>query len=111
MKIKILSVAKSNLKEISSYITINNSADIADNVIAEIKKLIASLKELPNRGSYVKELEEAGNDRYRQLHYKPYRIIYTVDDGKGIVFIHTIIDGRRDLNTVLKQIFIHNKLN
>jgi toxin ParE1/3/4 len=40
-----------------------------------------------------------GDRRYRELFFKPYRIIYTVR--ANTVFIALIADGRREMNPLL----------
>ncbi len=47
------------------------------------------------------ELERVGVSRYREVHYKRYRIIYEVL-GKT-VYVHCVFDGRRDLQAVLER--------
>jgi toxin ParE1/3/4 len=38
---------------------------------------------------------------YREIHFKPYRIIYQIVGRK--VFIHCVLDGRRALQEVLEH--------
>ncbi len=54
---------------------------------------------MPGRGQLPCELECAGIYQYRQIHYKPYRIIYEIVNKD--VFVLGILDGRRDLTEVL----------
>ena len=87
------------MRDIHRYIKAKKSKEVADGVILEMKHLIQALYELPQRGNFVKELEITGDRHYRELHCKPYRIIYTVHDDS--VFIYAVIDGRRDLKSFL----------
>lgn len=57
MKIRILNSAKADMREIQRYITARDSKEAANKVIFEIQKLVNGLKELPDRGSPVRELE------------------------------------------------------
>jgi toxin ParE1/3/4 len=57
--------------------------------------------ELPNRGVYPKELAEAGIKDFREVFFKPYRIIYEV--GKKGVYVHLVADGRRNIQALLKR--------
>jgi toxin ParE1/3/4 len=61
----------------------------------------ASLARFPTRGSHPKELSALGILEYRQVFFKPYRVIYRVLEEK--VFISLIADGRRELQTLLEH--------
>jgi toxin ParE1/3/4 len=54
---------------------------------------------MPDRGAFVKELLVVGNKQYREVYFKPYRIIYR--SNKKTVFIVLVADGRRDLKSLL----------
>jgi toxin ParE1/3/4 len=55
----------------------------------------------PDRGNHPKELLALGIREYRELHFKPYRILYRVIERK--MYVYLIADGRRDLQTLLQQ--------
>jgi toxin ParE1/3/4 len=38
---------------------------------------------------------------FREIHFKPYRIIYQIIDKR--VFVHCVLDGRRDLQELLER--------
>ncbi len=59
------------------------------------------LESYPDRGHVPRELERLAMIQYLEVHFKPYRIIYEIS--KKDVFIHCIIDGRRDIESVLRQ--------
>jgi toxin ParE1/3/4 len=65
-----------------------------------IEKVIVSLETSPLRGHYPPELERIGIREYRAVLFKPYRILYEVAGGS--VFIHCVLDGRRDLRDILQ---------
>ena len=65
------------------------------------------LREFAERGNRPKELAEMGISAYRELHYKPYRIVYEVTNGK--VVVHTVLDGRRDVRTLFRQQLLQRK--
>ena len=56
---------------------------------------------MPNRDRIPPELRTVGVDQCRELIFKEYRIIYQVR-GKN-VFIHCVLDRRRDLQELLEQ--------
>jgi toxin ParE1/3/4 len=53
-----------------------------------------------------KELSSLGNREYREIHFKPYRIIYRIVD--EYVYIYLITDGRRDMQTLLNRRLLSN---
>ncbi|MBA3017875.1 MAG: type II toxin-antitoxin system RelE/ParE family toxin, partial [Desulfobacteraceae bacterium] len=38
---------------------------------------------------------------YREIFFKPYRIIYRIDNEN--VYVYLIVDGRRDMQTLLQR--------
>jgi toxin ParE1/3/4 len=56
---------------------------------------------LPARGSYPRELLDLGIKEYRQVFFKPYRLIYRVVARDVVVFV--IADGRRDMQSLLAR--------
>jgi toxin ParE1/3/4 len=91
--------AVADLEELADYIAEYDSPESAGGVIDRLEKAVAGLAELPNRGSHPKELLELGIREYRQVFFKPYRLIYRVAGRK--VYIHLVADGRRDMQSVL----------
>jgi toxin ParE1/3/4 len=88
-----------DLDEIADYIASRDSPERAEHVARGIEKAYASLGLVPNRGAYPRELLDVGNRAFREVHFKPYRIIYRVYERKVVVFL--IADGRRDMRTLL----------
>jgi toxin ParE1/3/4 len=93
--------AEQDLDEIATYIAEHDSVDKAIGVAAEIEEAIAKLASFPNRGSYPKELLEYGNRDFREVLFKPYRILYRVLDREVVVVL--IADGRRDMRALLAR--------
>ena len=60
-----------------------------------------SFSELPDRGNYPQELLALGIREYREIFFKPYRIIYRIM-GK-IIYVMLIADGRRDMQSLLER--------
>jgi len=96
--------AEADLEEISDFIERNDSGDRADYVYDSIKAAILKLESFPGRGRVVPELRDIGLSEYRVVFFKPYRILYFVS-GKR-VYVHTIFDGRRDVQDVLSRRFL-----
>jgi toxin ParE1/3/4 len=91
--------AEKDLDEIAEYIADHDSVDRAIDIAMRIERAIATLETFPNRGAYPKELLEAGIRDYREIHFKPYRIIYRVLE--RVVIVVLIADGRRDMQALL----------
>ena len=80
-------------------VSISDSVEKALYVYEQIIAIVDSLEELPLRGSHPKELSDLGYLEFRQLLFKPYRIIYSIE--KRVVNVLLIADGRRDMRTLL----------
>ncbi len=93
--------AERDLVDLHRYITVSDSPDKADFVVDRLEALCASLADLPSRGHVPPELERIGVAQYREVHFKPYHIVYEVTGRK--VFIHCILDGRRDMQELLQR--------
>ena len=63
--------------------------------------VVGSLTTLPDKGSFPKELEAFGNGEYRQVFFKPHRLIYQV--ARKHVPVMLVADGRRDMSTLLAR--------
>ena len=93
--------ASEDLEELYSYIESHDSPGKASYVLDQIEKALFKLSENPQRGSYPKELLDIGIREYREIFFKPYRIIYRVMEDN--VYIVVIADGRRDMRTLLRR--------
>jgi toxin ParE1/3/4 len=69
--------------------------------LEQVEKAFSTLSEFPDRGDYPKELVSLGIREYREIFFKPYRIIYRVIDKN--VYVLLIVDGRRDMQTLLQR--------
>ena len=93
--------AARDLEELYGYISHHDAPGKAERVLENIEKVFASLSESPERGSYPQELLGLGIRNYREVFFKPYRIIYQVS-GKS-VHVLLIVDGRRGMQTLLQR--------
>jgi toxin ParE1/3/4 len=73
----------------------------ADYVLDRISEAFRKLAELPERGTYPKELSEVGIREFREVFFKPYRIIYRVE--RRTLYVYLIADGRRDMQALLSR--------
>ncbi len=93
--------AARDLEELYGYIALHDAPQKADYILKQIEKAFSRLSEFPERGAYPKELLALGIREYREIFFKPYRIIYRVV-GKN-VYVLLIVDGRRDMQTLLQR--------
>jgi toxin ParE1/3/4 len=93
--------AQRDLQDIYDYVAGSDSPAKADYVMQRIAEAVDSLQSTPAHGSHPRELLALGEAEYRQVFFKPYRIVYVVED--AIVHILLIADGRRDMRTLLAQ--------
>ena len=93
--------AARDLNELYDYIAVHDSPRKADYVLKRIEKIFSTLSEFPERGVYPKELLKLGIREYREIFFKPYRIIYRVMDKN--VYVLLIVDGRRDMQSLLQR--------
>lgn len=92
--------AARDLDELYDYIA-GHDAPQADYVLEQIGKAFSRLTEFPEGGAYPKELLALGIREFREVLFKPYRIIYRVVDKK--VYVLLIADGRRDMQSLLQR--------
>lgn len=97
----IISDAEKDILEIYNYVSTNDAEDKAEYLLKKIEEACSSLKEYPNRGHVPSDLERIGVYNYKEIHYKPYRIIYEISE--SVVFIHCVLDGRRSLQELLER--------
>jgi len=93
--------ASRDLEDIYDYVDVHDAAGKADYVLDRIANVFNCLSENPERGSYPKELLAAGLREYREIYFKPYRVIYRVMAKR--VYIMVIADGRRDMQALLQR--------
>jgi toxin ParE1/3/4 len=97
----LISDAEEDILDLYHYVSISDSIEKAELLTQKIKEACLSLSRLPNRGHIPPELDRIGVIEYREIHFKPYRIIYQIV--KSNVVIHCILDGRRELQELLEK--------
>ena len=100
-RVSYIAEAEQDLNEIIHYIARHDSHKQALYVLERIEQACERLKQFPERGHIPPELRDLGLNQYREVFFKPYRIIYQIINRD--VYIHCILDGRRDLQTLLQQ--------
>lgn len=100
-EVLLTSDAQRDLEDILTYIEAHDSTDRAEYVYQRIKKAILGLSSFPKRGRIVPELKEIGVLEYREVFFKPYRILYFIESAR--IYVVAIFDGRRDLDEALQR--------
>ena len=106
--VSITAGAERDIAEIVEYIDVSDSPQSADRVLDGLLAAIARLAEMPAHGSHPRELLALGIRDFRQVFFKPYRIVYRVVAGK--VFVYLVADGRRDMQTLLARRLIDERI-
>ena len=75
-------------------------------MLDRISEAFQKLTELPERGTHPKELSALGIREFREVFYKPYRIIYRME--RRTVYVYLIADGRREMQTLLSRRLLTN---
>jgi toxin ParE1/3/4 len=97
----LIEEAEADLLDIYHYVTQNDSVENADRLLDRLEGSILKLLTMPLRGHVPPELERISVLEFREVFFKPYRIIYQIV--KSNVYVHCILDGRRDLQDLLQQ--------
>ena len=67
-----------DLGNLYDYIESHDALEKADYVLDKIEEIFSSLVDNTERGAYPNELLAVGLREYRELYFKPYRIIYRI---------------------------------
>jgi toxin ParE1/3/4 len=93
--------AEQDLEAIVDYISEVDGPVRSSHVVDQFNGCFERLSSMPERGSHPRELLSLGNKEYRQVFFKPYRIIYRIF-GKTVV-VYMVADSRRDLQSLLSR--------
>ena len=99
--VRLTDEVESDLVDLFEYIARKDSVENAYYVLEKLDALIISLDQHPERGHYPPELEKRGVKNFREVHFKPYRVIYEII-GNHVVILGCF-DGRRDLQLLLER--------
>ena len=93
--------AEQDLEAIYDYVASVDRQSNADALLEQMHETLAGLARYSERGSFPKELLALGIKEFRQTMFKPYRVIYRVQQDRVIIYL--IVDGRRDMQSVLAR--------
>jgi toxin ParE1/3/4 len=93
--------AEQDVEDIYRYVAERDEISKADRVLAALQACCRALADFPERGNVPKELRPIGITEFREVHYKPYRVIYRIFGTRVIVYC--VLDGRRDMQSLLQR--------
>ena len=93
--------AAADLADIVDYVVAADGPQRARRVLDQFETTIARLEELSERGPHPPELLALGIREYREVFFKPYRVIYRVQAPS--VWVYVVADGRRDMQRLLAR--------
>lgn len=99
--------AEQDLEALFNYIAEFDCLANANRLLDQLLEITQSLSHLPERGSHPKELLGLGIKEYRQVFFKPYRLIYRVYNQQVVIYL--IADGRRDMPSLLGRRLLGKK--
>ena len=100
-EVLILPEAEDDPVDLYLYVAGHDSSGHADKLLEVLEQKCMSLSMNPERGHAVPELDRIYVAGFREIHFRPYRIIYQVAGRR--VFVHAVLDGRRDLQELLER--------
>jgi len=93
--------AERDLEDLYRYVAEFDSPTKADYVLDRLLEVAEKLASSPERGSIPNELRALGTREYRQVFFKPYRVIYRTLADRVLTFV--IADGRREMQSLLAR--------
>lgn len=93
--------AERDIEDIYDYVAEFDSPALAEQLLRRMLVTTARLASFPERGPWPKELLALGIREYRQMFFRPYRVIYRVIGKRVLVYL--IADGRRDMQSLLTR--------
>ncbi|MCL7488898.1 MAG: type II toxin-antitoxin system RelE/ParE family toxin [Desulfobulbaceae bacterium] len=92
------SAAESDLSNIIFYIAEESPVN-ARTIFDKIQEKASSLRQFPERGRIVPELQDQGVNLYREIIVSPWRIVYRISEKK--IYVLTVFDSRQNAEDVL----------
>lgn len=93
--------AERDLEDLYRFLASRDGIETAERILGEIEHACLGLEDLPAKGNVPKELTGLGITDYRELHHKPWRMIYRII-GEDVI-VYCVADGRRDMQSFLER--------
>lgn len=98
-KVKWTEKASAHLEAIHEYIA-KDSKTYATNFITSLVKSTLKLETMPLCGRIVPEFQ---NEKFREVIYKNYRIVYRLKEGTEDLEVLAVIHAARDMETAFRE--------
>src|SRR3546814_9019223 len=72
-----------DLDDTCGYIAQHDTSKSAAYVLERIEKALVDLAEFPERGRHPRELADLGITEFREIFFKPYRLVYRVEQRRS----------------------------
>ena len=105
-RIEWTEAASSDLEYIIRFIARDSPLNAAK-LYKRLRTRAQTLRNLPARGRVVPELANLEITAYLELSVPPYRLIYRIE--KPRVFVHAVLDARRDLRELLAERLLRSR--
>ncbi len=99
--VRLTDDAARDLEEIYHHVSRQSAQSRAEHVLDRIEETFQALSAFPERGNHPRELLDLGIREYREVFFKPYRIIYRVMENG--VYVLVVADGHRDMRALLQR--------
>ncbi|MFZ5470437.1 MAG: type II toxin-antitoxin system RelE/ParE family toxin [Myxococcota bacterium] len=93
--------AEQDLEELYDFIAEHDAPERAEHVLRRIEEVLETLASFPQRGAIPKELLSLGIRNFREVFFKPYRMIFRIQ-GRA-VYVYLVADGRREMQSLLQR--------
>jgi len=93
--------ATADLGDIVAFVRERDGEVRAAALLSRFEQNVSDLSRFPSRGVVPRELADLGTHDFRQVHFKPWRVVYRIE--RRVVFVMLIVDSRRDLGAVLAR--------
>lgn len=103
-QVNMFEQAEQDIKDIYYYVAYKDSKANALKLIDDLESACLKLENFPERGMVPIELKEIGVIDYLQINCFSYWIICQIEQQQ--VFIHAVLDGRRDMPALLERRFL-----
>lgn len=93
--------ADADIKKIVRFIMDREGPDMGEHILNMFDEAKKGLETLPGRGRIPPEMERINVFTYRECQIPPYRMIYEISEPENRVYVHMVVDGRRDLPDIM----------
>lgn len=93
--------ADADIKKIVRFIMDREGPDMGEHILNMFDEAKKGLETLPGRGRIPPEMERINVFTYRECQISPYRMIYEISEPENRVYVHMVVDGRRDLPDIM----------